>query len=179
MEEEVLRYPIGRFRRPSSISPEELRTMIDTIKQLPAKLKEVLSGVPDALLDRNYRPGGWSVRQVVHHLADSHMNCLLRFKLALTEDNPTIKPYLEAEWAELSDSREMNIDVSLLILEGVHARLTHLLKGMKESDFSRTFHHPEHGRDMRLDTTLALYAWHSEHHLAHITVALHQTDSDH
>lgn len=104
MEEEVLRYPIGRFRRPSSISPEELRTMIDTIKQLPAKLKEVLSGVPDALLDRNYRPGGWSVRQVVHHLADSHMNCLLRFKLALTEDNPTIKPYLEAEWAELSDS---------------------------------------------------------------------------
>lgn len=170
--EEHLRYPIGRFKRPTEVSAEERIQWIEVLKNLPSNLEALCEHITEKQLDTPYRPGGWNVRQVIHHLADSHMNCLLRFKLALTEDNPTICPYREALWAELPDVWQVDIHQSLSILQGVHSRLVAILHSMDESQFARTFHHPEMKRDMRLDTTLALYAWHSEHHLAHIRNAL-------
>ena len=159
-----LRYPVGRFSAASATS----RTgQIETLRQLPARLREAVSGLTDAQLDTPYREGGWTVRQVVHHIADSHSNSYIRVKLALTEANPTIKPYDEAAWAALPDSR-LPIEPSLAITEGVHARLVALLASLSDTDFERTFQHPERG-PMTIAGNLALYDWHSRHHLAHIT----------
>lgn len=162
-----LRYPVGRF----SYTPGDRRgrdEWIGTIAALPERLRAAVAGMNDARLDTPYRPGGWTVRQVVHHVPDSHMNAYVRFKLALTEDGPRIKPYDEAKWAELPDGRSGSITPSLAILDGLHARWTTLLRAMSDADFARTLEHPEHGM-LTLDRMLALYAWHSRHHVAHIT----------
>jgi uncharacterized damage-inducible protein DinB len=159
-----LRYPIGRFNPAAAGSRAQ---QIDTLRQLPARLRAAVSGLDDAQLDTPYRDGGWTVRQLVHHVADSHANSYIRIKLALTEDSPTIKPYDEAAWANLTDSR-MPIDVSLVFTEAVHARLVNLLESMTDSDYEKTFRHPERGT-VTLATNLAMYDWHSRHHTAHIT----------
>jgi uncharacterized damage-inducible protein DinB len=165
---DILRYPIGRFDPPAASSPADRSAHIETLRQLPARLAAAVAGLDDAQLDTAYRPDGWSVRQLVHHVADSHANSYVRFKLALTEDWPTIKPYDEAAWAELADSRRLPVDVSIAFTAALHERWVALLESMSESDFQKGFDHPERGRQ-NLATTLALYDWHSRHHTAHIT----------
>lgn len=164
-----LKYPIGPFQKPAEFTTSALTACIADIESFPRRLKDAVATLSDAQLDTPYRDGGWTVRQVVHHCADSHMNSLVRFKLALTENVPTIKPYFEERWAELADGKSFAIGPSLLLLEGLHARWTELLRSLSESDLKREFLHPEHGRTLRLDETIGLYAWHCNHHLAHIT----------
>jgi len=171
-ELEKLKFPIGRFTKPDHITETLILEWIEEIELLPSRLKTLTEKLTVKELAWRYRPGGWTIRQVVHHLADSHMNSLVRFKLALTEDNPIIKPYLEDRWADLSDSTGVNIQESLKILEGIHARWAHLLKSMNKDDFKKTFIHPERGRQIPLGENLSLYAWHSNHHLAHVRQAL-------
>ena len=164
---EDLRYPIGKFDK-STVGLNQRAELIQTITDLPAKISEAVEGLTDAQLDTPYRPGGWTVRQTIHHVADSHINSLCRFKLALTEDeSPTIRPYYEERWAELADSK-LPIAVSLSIIDGVHQRWAAILSAMTQQDFHRTFNHPETG-EWTLDDALAMYAWHSRHHTAHIT----------
>lgn len=165
---EQKKYPIGTFQWPENISDAEIDLHIETLKKFPQKLKKLLENWTDDMLETQYRSGGWTVRQLVNHLADSHMNSIIRFKLALTEDNPTIKTYEEAKWAELQDSRSEPISSALLILEGLHSRWTHLLKTMTNKEFSRSFYHPELQKSISLRSLLALYAWHCNHHFAHI-----------
>ncbi|MBV9674891.1 MAG: bacillithiol transferase BstA [Acidobacteriaceae bacterium] len=162
-----LRYPLGKYQPPEKISSEQRTEWIDTIAALPRELKQAVSHLTESQLDTPYRPGGWTVRQVVHHLPDSHLNSYIRFRFALTEDTPTIKPYDEAKWAELPDAKTGPIGSSLLILEGLHERWTALLRTLDDAAFARTLRHPEWG-EIRLDWTLGLYAWHCRHHLAHI-----------
>lgn len=163
-----LRYPIGEFDKTFSVTPAARKERIETITALPAKMRAAVAGLTEDQLDTEYRPGGWTVRQTVHHVADSHMNSIIRFKLALTEDSaPTIRPYYEDRWAELGDSK-LPIDVSLNLIDGIHARWVRLLESMSEADFAKQFVHPETGA-WTLDGALALYAWHSLHHTAHIT----------
>src|SRR5437868_4226467 len=163
-----LRYPIGNFDTNYDTSPEARYERLSTISDLPAKLVAAVAGLSEEQLDTEYRPGGWTVRQTVHHIADSHANSLIRFKLALTEDEPpTIRPYYEDRWAELDDSR-LPVDVSLKMLEAIHTRWLVLLNSMSEFDFQKKFIHPETG-EWTLEGALALYAWHSLHHTAHIT----------
>jgi len=164
-----LKFPIGKHIAPPVLTPELLNSYIQDIESFPQRLKQEVQGLNDQQLDTLYRPDGWSIRQVVHHCADSHMNSLIRFKLALTEDQPTIKPYYEERWAELADSKTLDILPSLLLLEGLHQRWTVLLKSLTKEELSRTFIHPEHGKKFRLDENLGVYAWHCNHHLAHIT----------
>jgi len=166
-DREDLCYPIGRFQPPAASMPSIRAAQIETLRQLPERLCAAVAGLRDSQLDTPYREGGWTVRQVVHHLADSHANSYVRFKLALTEDWPTIKPYDEAAWARLPDSR-MPIVPSLAFLEGLHSRFVALFESLSEEDFRRGFNHPERGR-VTLADNLALYAWHSRHHTAHIT----------
>lgn len=163
-----LRYPIGRFRAPASSNAEDRAAQIDTLRRLPERLREAVNGLSDSQLDTPYRDGGWTVRQLVHHIADSHANSYVRFKLALTEDWPTIKPYDEAAWAELPEARTMPTAPSLNWIEAMHARWVAMLESMPDQGFERGFHHPERG-PQKLATTLALYDWHSRHHTAHIT----------
>jgi uncharacterized damage-inducible protein DinB len=163
-----LRYPVGRLERKSSLTSSERRAAIDAIAAAPPALRAAVKGLTDAQLDTPYRPEGWTVRQVVHHVADSHMNAYMRFRLALTESNPTIKPYDEAKWAELPDARTLPIGVSLDLLDRLHDRLVHLLRATKDADFQRTLQHPENG-PMTMDSLLAVYAWHGRHHTAHVT----------
>ncbi len=159
------RFPIGPFELADGSTRIE---RIEDIERLPERLRKAVKGLTDEQLDTRYRPGGWTLRQTVHHLADSHMNSYCRFKIALTEEgSPTIRPYMEDRWAELADSL-MPIEISLGILDGVHVRWAELLKSMTGEDFSRTFTHPESGV-WKLENALALYAWHSRHHTAHIT----------
>lgn len=164
-----LRYPIGEFRKPESASAAEINGWIDDIAQFPASMHAAVEGLTDQQLDTPYRPDGWTIRQVVNHCADSHMNCLTRMKLALTEDMPVIKPYLEARWAELADTKTMPVGPALAMLDGVHARLATLLRSMTMQDFNRGFVHPERGDTLYLYQNLSLYSWHCHHHLAHIT----------
>src|SRR5512146_3405949 len=165
---EDLQYPVGRYQRPESLNAAQRQAAIDTIAAAPGAMRDAVSGLNDAQLDTPYRPEGWTVRQVVHHVPDSHMNAYIRFKLALTEAEPTIKPYQQQLWAELADTRQTPIETSLILLECLHQRWVLLLKSMAEADWQRTFRHPELGI-VRLDTNLALYAWHGRHHVAHIT----------
>lgn len=163
-----LRYPVGRFEMPPSVSEAERAGMIATIAEAPARLRAAVAGLSTAQLDTPYREGGWTVRQVVHHVPDSHLNSYIRFKLALTEKNPTVCAYEEARWAELPEARGGDIEMSLRLLESLHERWAESLRAMTSEQYARTFHHPERG-DMRLDQNLALYDWHSRHHVAHIT----------
>ena len=162
-----LRYPIGRFDPTAPVSPMMRAPAIDTIAQLPAQMAAGVDGLSEAQLDTPYRPGGWTVRQVVHHVADSHMNAFVRLKMALTEDTPTIKPYDQDAWSTLADMR-LPIDISLSLLRGIHTRWVTVLRSLAPEQFSRTFNHPEIGV-MTLDSQIQMYAWHSRHHLAHIT----------
>jgi hypothetical protein len=162
------RYPIGRYQPPPEISADLRAEWIERIAATPAALREALRGMDDAALETPYRDGGWTVRQVTHHLPDSHVNAYVRFKLGLTEDTPTIKPYMEAAWAQLADTRETPVEVSLALLEALHHRWVTLLKSIPEEAWSRAVMHPENGV-MRLDRLLGLYAWHGDHHVAHIT----------
>jgi len=163
---EDLRYPIGNFDKSIEITPENRQQLIETIEELPEKIKSATNDLSNEQLDTPYRPSGWTVRQTVHHVADSHLNSFMRFKLALTEELPTIRPYFEDRWAELADSR-MPIDVSIKIIEGIHARWTNLLQSMSEEDFNKQLNHPDSGV-WTLEKMLALYGWHSRHHTAHI-----------
>ncbi|MBE1446913.1 YfiT family bacillithiol transferase [Paenibacillus sp. OAS669] len=164
---EALRFPVGRFEWNGEITPEQRQLWIEEIEQLPRKLRDAVDGLTEEQLNEPYRPGGWTVRQVVHHLADSHMNSLTRFKLALTEEQPTIKPYDEAAWAELADSREAPLELSLALLDQLHARWGRLLRSLSPEQWERTFIHPDSGV-VRLDVNLGTYAWHGRHHTAHI-----------
>ena len=162
------RYPIGKFNGQAPASAAEREKFIEDIEKTPAKLRAAIQDLSDKQLDTPYRDGGWTVRQVVHHVPDSHLNSYVRFKLALTENEPTIKPYYEDRWAELADSKLTPIEVSLSLLDSLHKRWVLLLRSMTEDDWNKTFRHPELGV-MNLDKTLALYAWHGRHHVAHVT----------
>jgi hypothetical protein len=163
-----LRYPIGTFRVDGEITAARRAEWIDQIAAVPAQLRDALSGLSDDQLATPYRPGGWTLRQVAHHVPDSHMNSYVRFRLALTEDEPTIKPYQEDRWAELPDARTLPVNVSLDLLDSLHTRWVVLLRSLAESDWKRAFRHPELGL-MALEKNLALYAWHGRHHVAHVT----------
>jgi hypothetical protein len=164
---EDLQYPIGRFHKPELLSGEQRSQAIDQIAQTPAKLRHAVSGLDDIQLDTAYRPGGWTVRQVVHHVPDSHMNSYIRFRLALTEEVPLIKPYNEKQWAELTDARTMPVEPSLELLDALHSRWVTLLRSLAPEDFRRAFRHPELGL-VTLDGNVALYAWHGRHHVAQV-----------
>ena len=161
------RYPVGKFTYEGPYSEAQRAHLIQTISDLPAKARAAVASLNEQQLETPYRDGGWTVRQTVHHIADSHMNSFIRFRLAMTEENPTIKPYNEAAWAELADNREP-VEVSLQLLEALHRRWVVMLKSFKPSDWQRTMVHPEAG-PMTLDKALGIYAWHSRHHAAHIT----------
>jgi len=162
------RYPVGKYERRDVLTPEERAAMIEQIAAVPSKMREAVAGLTPQQLETPYREGGWTLRQVVHHVPDSHMNSYVRFKLALTETTPTIRPYDEARWAELADSRDTPPETSMALLESLHDRWVRLLRSMSADDFQRTLNHPENGL-MTLDAMLALYAWHGRHHVAHIT----------
>lgn len=163
-----LSYPVGRYQKETSLTAERRQALIDGIAKLPADMRAAASGLAGTQLDTPYRQGGWTVRQVIHHVPDSHMNAYIRFKLALTESEPTIKPYDEKQWAELADVPRTPIEVSLSLLENLHIRWTLLLRSLDPIAFSKTFRHPDLGL-MTLDTQLGLYEWHGRHHVAHIT----------
>lgn len=163
-----LKFPIGSFTVPEYLTQKNLIQCIVDIEEFPNKLKKETSHLTEAQLDTVYRPDGWTIRQVVHHCADSHMNSFIRFKLAITEDTPTIKPYFEDRWADLVDSF-MPIEPSLKMLEGIHERWVVILRSLSANDLKKGFNHPEQGRIIPLDEVIAMYAWHSNHHLAHIT----------
>jgi hypothetical protein len=168
MDTPDLRYPVGEFSFPQSVSAQELALFIDQIADAPARLRGAIAGLSDSQLDTPYRPGGWTVRQLAHHVPDSHINSYMRFRLALTEEEPVIKSYEEKRWAELPDARSMPVEPSLVLLESLHARWVPLLRSLSNADWKRTFRHPELGL-VSLEKNAALYAWHGRHHVAHIT----------
>ena len=163
-----LRYPVGKFSYDGHLTEDQRRAFLDDIAQTPKNLRAGVQGLSEVQLDTPYRPGGWTVRQVVHHMPDSHLNSYVRFKLALTEDEPTIKPYAEDRWAELADTKATPVEVSLTLLDSLHDRWVRLLRSLTPEEWKRTFRHPDLGA-MTLEKTLALYAWHGRHHVAHIT----------
>ncbi|MCB0730350.1 MAG: putative metal-dependent hydrolase [Ignavibacteriae bacterium] len=169
MDIEKLKYPIGKFQKPVEFTDEKISEFINVLETLPRNIKLQVTNLTEDQLDTQYRPNGWTIRQVVNHIADSHMNSLIRFKLALTEKNPTIKPYFEDRWAELIDSKNIPINSAVKMIEGIHERWVVLLKSFTQNDWERTFYHPESKREISLKENLAIYAWHSLHHLAHIT----------
>lgn len=162
-----LRYPIGRAERKSALDPAERRAAIDAIAAAPAQLRAAVAGLSDKQLDTPYRPDGWTVRQLVHHVADSHMNAYTRVRLALTEKDPVIKPYDEKAWAELPDTT-LPVAGSLALLDALHERLVHVLRNTDDASFARSVMHPENG-PMTLDALLSIYSWHGKHHTAHVT----------
>lgn len=170
-----MQYPIGKFDRNAPITDAQIPQLIDQVRRLPQTLADLLSHATSEQLRGTYRDAGWNGLQVIHHLADSHMNAYIRFKLSLTEDNPIIKPYLQDAWAHTPDNA-LDAEVSLNILRGVHARWAAIMDGMTSEQFERTFHHPEQKRDTSLRTTLAMYVWHGHHHAAHLKIILGHTD---
>ena len=164
---DALRYPIGRFIVPEKISAEETQKHIEEIAGAPAALRAAVKGLSEARLDQPYRPGGWTIRQVVHHVPDSHLNAYIRMKLALTEDEPVVTPYMEDRWAELPDSRTVAVETSLRLFESVQERWVAIMRSMTEAQWQRAYTHPVLGR-YPLDRQAALYAWHGKHHVAHI-----------
>jgi len=167
MDNSDLRYPIGKFEFPKSVTREERTRFVEEIAAAPAQVKAVVAGLDTAQLDTPYRPGGWTVRQLAHHIPDSHMNSYVRFRLALTEDEPTINPYEEGRWAELADARTSPVEMSQVLLDSLHKRWLVLLRSLSDTDWKRTFRHPELGV-FTLEQAAALYAWHGRHHVAHI-----------
>lgn len=163
-----LRYPVGKFQWEGDVTSEQRQKFIEEIASTPARVRAAVEGLTPEQMETPYRPGGWTVRQVTHHIADSHLNSYIRFRLALTEDEPTIKPYQEDLWADLFDAKSAPAEVSLALLESLHERWVLLLRSLKAEDFARTFRHPELGVVL-LDRNLGLYAWHGRHHVAHIT----------
>ena len=163
-----LRFPIGKFHFAGSATPQQKEAFLEDIARTPANMRAAIRGLTETQLNTPYRPEGWTVRQVVHHVPDSHLNSYVRFKLALTEDDPTIKPYAEDRWAELADTSTTPVAVSLTLLESLHDRWVRLLRALTAAQWQRTYRHPELG-PMTLEKTLALYAWHGKHHVAHIT----------
>lgn len=163
------RYPIGKHERRDSLTPQERRDCIEQIAAVPQNMRNAIRGLSAKQLDTPYREGGWTVRQVVHHVPESHMNAYIRVKLALTEEKPTIKPYDEDAWSKLADVGVTPIETSLTLLDALHTRWVNMLRTMKDDEFRRTFKHPEYPGDFSIDGLLALYAWHGRHHVAHIT----------
>lgn len=168
IELDALRYPVGKFVAPEKVSADQVEAWIDEIEGLPAKLRALVEPMTPAQLETPYRPGGWRVRQVVHHLGDSHLNSYIRFKWTLTEERPVIKPYYEDRWAQLAEYAGSPLKESLEFLEVLHARWVRLLRGLSGDDLRREFVHPESG-PTRLDVNIGIYAWHGRHHMAHIT----------
>lgn len=168
------RYPIGRFHPPESISAGDRIRYIGIVASAPARFREAVTGLSDAQLDTPYREGGWTIRQVVHHVPESHMNAYIRFKLALTENDPVVKPYDEAAWAQLNDIPVTPVETSLGLLECLHRRWVILMQGMTGEEWKRKYIHPEYGRSQTLEYTLAMCAWHCDHHLGHVKQALGQ-----
>jgi hypothetical protein len=162
-----LRFPVGKFRYEGPSTDDQKKDLLKQIAQTPAELRAAIQGLSNSQLDTPYRPEGWTVREVVHHVPDSHLNSYVRFKLALTEDEPTIKPYAEDRWAKLADTKETPVEVSLTLLDSLHDRWVRLLRSLTSDDWKRKLRHPERGT-MTLEENLALYAWHGRHHVAHI-----------
>ncbi len=175
MEEETLfrlKFPIGEFEKPDSINNIQISEWITDIERFPSNVEQLTNDLTVEQLSWQYRPEGWTIKQVVHHCADSHMNSLIRFKLALTEDTPTIRRYYEARWANLIDGNDEDLADTLFLLKGLHAKLGKLLRHLSSEDLLKEFVHPEHGKHFRLDETIGVYAWHCNHHLAHIQQAI-------
>ena len=166
---EKLRYPIGKFEPVEEYAPSYLSNRIEAIASFPQQLRAAVMHLTEEQLETPYRLGGWTIRQVIHHCADSHMNCLIRFKWTLTEDKPVIKYYYEDRWAEGNDNKTMPIAPTLSLLEGLHFRLAYIIKSLSSEDLERSFVHPEHRKEFKLKEVIGLYAWHGKHHLAHIT----------
>ncbi len=173
-DQQHLRFPIGLFEKPDPIQAMHINIWTEQIESFPKRLAQALEGLNEEQLQWRYRSGGWSIQQVVHHCADSHMNSFIRFKLALTEEHPTIKAYIEQDWAELVDTTSAPTALSLQLLQGLHARWAILLRSLSAAELQKTFVHPEHGRVFRLDENIGIYAWHGEHHLAHVHLAKEQ-----
>ncbi len=167
-----LKYPIGKFIKPETINDTTIRQWIGDIEQFPELLETLVEPLSIEQLNWRYRPDGWMIKQVVHHCADSHINSLIRFKLALTEDAPTIRPYFEDRWAALVDSLDDDLSDSLLLIKGLHSKWATLLNSLSEQDLDKTFIHPEHGKSFTLRENIGIYAWHGHHHLGHIRQAL-------
>lgn len=166
---EKLRYPIGKFSKPDVVTPAILAKAIQTIADFPQKLKATVSHLSEAQLETTYRPEGWTIRQVIHHCADSHMNCFIRIKWTLTENNPTIKFYYESLWAEGIDNKTMPIEPSLELLNGLHYRLGFVMKNLSSEELDKSYYHPQYEKTTPLKEMICSYAWHCNHHLAHIT----------
>jgi len=173
-EEEIykLKFPIGQFEKPIKITNEHIIDWIKIIESFPKAINKLTKGLNNDQKNWKYRPNGWSIKQVVHHCSDSHINSLIRFKLTLTEDKPMIKPYYEDRWAELIDSTDNNIDNSIALLSSLHSKWTKLLKSLKEAQLKREFINPEHGQTLTLEENIGIYAWHCNHHFAHIDQAI-------
>lgn len=165
---EKLKYPIGKYEPPKVITETQLKEWIYELSVLPQEIADIAAALNEQQLEIHYRSGGWTVRQVIHHLADSHINAYTRIKLTLTEERPTVRPYDEVAWAELSDAKSGNIQLSIDILKAIHERLVSLLVTLKESDFARTYYHPAAEQEYTLAYLVGNYAWHGKHHLAHI-----------
>ncbi len=177
MDLELLKYPVGKYTPPRPIETEHIVKWRGIIEKFPEKLENELRELTDEELTWQYRPEGWNIRQVVHHCADSHMNAFVRFKLALTENTPTILPYNQKAWARTADVENSAVADSLMILKGLHSRWSQLMAGMKENDYKASYIHPEHSQAFTLDQVTGLYAWHCSHHLAHIRQAIHYKGS--
>lgn len=169
---ERLKYPIGTFTASETYSKEEIEEKINDLRIFSEALKNVVSTLSKTDLAKTYREGSWNVKQLVHHIGESHINCYIRLKLALTEDNPTIKPYLEDLWVKTAENDKLDISVSLAIIENIHLKLVTLLESLSEAQFNRTFFHPQYQRTSRISDLISLYSWHGRHHLAHIGLAL-------
>ena len=167
-----LKYPIGQFQKPETITSEHITTWINDIEAFPNRLISLTDNLSIEELQYRHRPEGWMIKQVVHHCVDSHINCIIRFKLALTEDTPTIRPYYEDRWATLIDYNDNDLTDSLMLLTSLHSKLGKLIRNISKEDLKREFIHPEHGSRVRLDENIGVYAWHGNHHLAHIAQAI-------
>ncbi|MCW3086042.1 MAG: putative metal-dependent hydrolase [Bacteroidetes bacterium] len=171
---ENLKYPYGKFEYGKTYSGADTKEHIKAIEALPAVLNALAAQLTEQQLEQSYRPGGWNARQIIHHIADSHSNALIRVKLALTENAPVIKPYDQDAWSDLADAKQMPVRASLLMIEGIHERWTFLLKNMNENDFKKKYIHPEYNREFQLDEFVALYAWHGKQHCGHLQLILNQ-----
>jgi hypothetical protein len=169
---EHLKYPFGKFEYGKTYSAEETKEHIAAIEELPKQLNDIASKLNKDLLEKSYRPGGWTARQIIHHIADSHSNALIRVKLTLTENSPVIKPYDQDAWAALEDASKAPIGSSLKMIEAIHERWIYVLKAMTEADFKKKYIHPEYNREFQLDEFIALYAWHGKQHCGHLSIIL-------